>query len=211
MKKSIEWRQITIEMTSIIFAVLLALGLEGWMQDRELNERADKMLERINSEISENRDALKESMMENKSYIDGIMAAAKDGEFVFDDIAPFIKLSAGGGEDAAWSSAKMTNAISVMPLDTMKSIANIYSTQTYYTEYSRALMLMFADMTVNIQKPEQTKDQAYKFLTHLRVLDSLATSLNTLYDEHLDGGDTPPKLDEDGVKAEPDEGAASTS
>jgi len=185
MKKPIEWRQVSVEMTSIIFAVLLALGLEGWMQDRELTVRADQMLVRITAEVKGNRIDLQDALKENQLYIDGISAALAKNEVAFADVAPFIKISAGGGDNAAWSSAKMTDAISIMPLDTMKTLADIYSTQSYYIEYSKALMLRYADISINIQKPTETKDQAYKFVMHLQVLNTLGTQLNEGYNAFL--------------------------
>ena len=185
MKKSINWSKVTIEMTSIVFAVLLALGLEGWMQERELAERANQMLVRVSAEIKENRKELKSAVIENQTYVDGLMAGLANEQIVFADIAPFFRMSAGSTSNAAWSSAKMTNVISMMQVDTVNDIASIYDTQDYYLQYAQTLMLKFADMSINVQSPAMSKDVTLKFITHLKVLNSLAEQLNIKYNDFL--------------------------
>lgn len=192
MKTKINWNKTSIEMVSIIFAVLLALGLEGWMQDRELTERANQMLVRVTAEIRVNRQELKVAVTENQTYVDGLMAGLSSDQLKFSAIAPFFKMSAGSTSNAAWSSAKMTNVISMMPVDTLNDIASIYDTQDYYLQYAQALMLQFADMSINVQNPDHTKDITMKFVTHLKILNSLAEQLNAKYDAFLSKED---KLD----------------
>ena len=181
----IDFKKIAVEMFSIIFAVMLALGIEDWMQDRERDDRAALMMERITAEVQNNRDELKKAIADNNKFAEGLKKALRKENTTFEDVSPFIQMSAGSINNSAWSSAQMTNVITYMPIETVGQLASLYDTQSYYTKFAQGFIQGFADYSVGVQQPDQMKMVTKKFITNLMIMNSLASNIVDGYDTFL--------------------------
>ncbi len=181
----IDFKKIAVEMFSIIFAVMLALGIEDWMQDRERDDRAALMMERITAEVQNNRDELKKAIADNNKFAEGLKKALRKENTIFEDVSPFIQMSAGSINNSAWSSAQMTNVITYMPIETVGQLASLYDTQSYYTKFAQGFIQGFADYSVGVQQPDQMKMVTKKFITNLMIMNSLASNIVDGYDTFL--------------------------
>ncbi len=182
---SFDWRKVGAEVGAIVFAVLLALWLEGWREDVERQERADLFLNRIKTEVQENRDDLRSAMTENQAYIDGLKAVLDSEQIEFTDLMPFIQAESASTQDAAWQSAQMTQTIANMPADAVASLAKVYDLQDEYVDYMRMFFQRFIDMVMEMRAEESRELGAQRFRQHLSVSNSLAEQLLTGYDAFL--------------------------
>lgn len=180
-----EWKTASFEVMAIVFAVLLALWLEGWREDIERQERADVFLDHIRVEIEQNRSELESAMASNQSSIDGISSFLASDSFDFADIAQFVQINGASTRNAAWQSAQMTQSITSMPNETVTMLAGIYDTQGYYADYMRVFFQRFTDLAMDMRL-EETRDTALRtFRQHLAVSNSLAQQLIEEYDAYL--------------------------
>ena len=185
-KRDIDWRNLLTEMLGIIFAVLLALWLEGWREEIELKARADEFLARIHTEVAKNRADIEEAVADNQANIEGLRAAIEAGTIDIQTIAPFLKVSGGSTSNAAWQSAQMTQSIAKMPIETVAELAGLYDTQAYYTDYVSFFFQRYTDLTMAIQDPATARPAAQKFEQHLSITNSMAQQLLARYDAFLD-------------------------
>lgn len=173
-KKDLQWRGIVFEAIAIVFAVLLALWLEGWREDIEQKERADDFLARIQSEVQQNYTELSQAIVENEEQIEGLKAALDDGDLSLERIGPFLQISGGSTVSSAWQSAQMTRATSAMPVETVAQLAVIYDTQTYYANNLQSLFDHFADLIVASQNEATQREAVLKMIVRLQVLNDFA-------------------------------------
>lgn len=180
-----EWRKAGFEVFAIVFAVLLALWLEGWREDVERQERADLFLDRIRAEISQNRENLKETIQQHEEYMAGLEAAIKEGDTSIETVGPFLQIEGSATNSSAWQSAKMSQSISQMPPETVADLASIYDTQAYYGNYLAFFFQNYTDLATAIEMGDASKLHARKFYRHLDVTNTLAEQLLRRYDAFL--------------------------
>ncbi|SDD34304.1 MULTISPECIES: hypothetical protein [Kordiimonas] len=181
-----------LEITGIVFAVLLALWLESWRDDMELQQRADVALSRIQLEVETNRREVRASIAENNANIAAITAALKNNTGadenrppLIDRIGPHLAISSSSLSDSAWTSAKMTEVLGRMPADHVARLAGVYDTQSYYRDYARFFMREYTNLTIDIQYDEVSDKAARKFVQHLALLNSIGDQLLAAYDGYL--------------------------
>lgn len=185
-------KEAALEVAGIVFAVLLALWLESWRDDMELQQRADDARERIRLEIVANRLELIDSISNNKSNMDAIMAAIRDHDDrsgkgpLIDKTGPYLAISSSSLSDSAWTSAKVTEVLARMPADEVTELAGLYDTLSYYRDYARFFMRQYTDLTIDIQQGGPAGETAArKFVQHLALLNSIGQQLVQSYDDYL--------------------------
>lgn len=179
------WGKAGVEVAGIVFAVLLALWLEGWREDIERQERADAYLERITIEVTENRVELIDAIAGNKERMVGLKSALDDEDLSLRRLAPFLEVSAGSTINAAWQAAQVTMATSTMPVDTVSRLAAIYETQDYFTSYVRFFFQRFGDLVVEAQNEETSRVAVQKLYFHFQIANSLAEQVVRQYNHFL--------------------------
>ncbi len=191
-KSRFNMKEAALEVTGIVFAVLLALWLESWRDNMELQQRADAARERIRLEIVANRLELVDSISQNEGNMKAITAAIRARGGVegagplIDKIGPYLAISSSALSDSAWTSAKVTEVLARMPADEVTVLAGLYDTQGYYRDYARFFMRQYTDLTIDIQQDEQAAEKAArKFVQHLALLNSIGQQLVAAYDEYL--------------------------
>lgn len=133
MKKLSVLNTIIVEFVSILFAVLLALGINQWKDNRNNHKLAVSSLEKINHEISENKEILSAMITaheKSKLKIDSLLIKYKNPQFTVDSVDfSFVLINT-----TSWETAKLTNAISYMKFDLVTNLSKIYHFQNYYEE-----------------------------------------------------------------------------
>ena len=123
--------EILTEFLSVVFAVLLALGVDEWRQDRENAKLAARARESILVEIRTNRDRLRGNLESNRK---GLAAIAPDEEL---GPGSKVKLELGmvwvGLSSAAWQSAQTTQAARFFDYTWLMNMAGVYENQALYT------------------------------------------------------------------------------
>lgn len=185
-KKELDWRGISFEVIAIVFAVLLALWLEGLREDAERHERAQDFLARIQSEIQQNYTELSDAIVENEEQIAGLSAALNENDLALERIGPFLQISGGSTVSSAWQSAQMTRAIGAMPIETVAQLAVIYDTQAYYANNLQSLFDHFADLVVASQNEATQREAVMRMILRLQVLNNFAQQTVRRYERFLD-------------------------
>ena len=187
---TLDWRKAVFEGVAIVFAVLLALWLEGWREDVERAERADAFLERIRAEVAQNRESLVNAIAEHEAYMAGLNKALDEGDVSIQTVGPFLQIEGGATSDAAWRSAQLSQSVTAMiPLETLSSLSALYETQGYYTDYLNFFFQDYVNLITEIENGTDARKNAQKFQRHLSVTNSLGEQLLARYDNFLGSGE----------------------
>lgn len=181
-QQSVNWKSALLEVAGIVFAVLLALWLEGWREEQEQYRQAQENLGRVIAEIQQNRADLITSIAVHQSYIDALSTALKEEEALLDALAPYLKIDGGTTSDAAWQSARMSASVGKIPPEVTMQLAAVYDTQAYYADYLNFFFQRYIDLISNIENDADYRVPTRKFVRHLSVTNSLADQLLERYD-----------------------------
>lgn len=188
-KPKLDWYKVAAEMGAIIFAVLLALWLEGWREDVERQEHADDFLMRIHAEVAQNYQELRQAIQENATNIEGLRLAIAENDLDLDRVGPFLNISGGSTISAAWQSAQMTQATSYMPVATVAQLSTVYDTQAYYANYLQSFFEQFADIVVEAQNETTVKPALQRMVLKMEIANDLARQTVRRYRQFLDIAD----------------------
>ncbi len=129
--------QIVFEFLSIVFAVLLALGLNSYKQSNDTKKKADVIKESIIKECQTNLEKITSVIEENKEYVaflDSLSQLPSDQTSGFNFTYTFELLTA-----SAWNIAQNTDAINILDQQFLLDAADIYEAQEFYMEFSKTV------------------------------------------------------------------------
>lgn len=162
-------KKILFEFFSITFAVILGFLVNQWNEDRKNKNLADTSLQSIRDEIEDNQKKLKNKIEEhhqNLELITSIREALKNDTDPSDDS---VSVSFVFTNSSAWETAKLTQATSYMPIETVTQMSLVYDMQAYYERY-------FKDYTLKQAfNPNTDKDE-------FEILDRLERTLTNSID-----------------------------
>jgi len=121
--------ELLLEAVSVVFAVIVALAVDEWWEDRENLAQAGRALDAIVAEVEGNRDELLRARDENEAHMEQSVRVARTGELVEDMTLgyQYALLS-----DAGWETARLTQATHFMPLATVQRISQAYAIQELF-------------------------------------------------------------------------------
>ncbi|MBV6644672.1 MAG: hypothetical protein KI790_04450 [Cyclobacteriaceae bacterium] len=175
--------RVALEFLSIVFAVLLALGLNHWREARINQQLAEGSFDRIQQEIIRNTEELKTSLQEFDNRIEAI--ATKKGELVETGTIADMSWSYAHPVLAinAWKTAAITQAVLHMEPDQVEQLADIYSIQEMYMEFG----FKFFDRVPEMSRFKNEPDVMIEIIeTHYAISRSIAETLLTGYQEFLE-------------------------
>lgn len=134
MRRSSSVLKLAAEVVSVVFAVLVALGIDQWWESRENADLARVSLEAITREIRENRNQLVDygdmpPVDEMMAGLDSVIADFSRGD---DPRNASVNYDLALLSSAAWETAQLNRATQYMPLDQVVSLARLYEFQRYY-------------------------------------------------------------------------------
>ncbi len=133
-----KFNKMLIEVLSVIFAVLVALGVDQWWEDRENLELAQKMRTGIESEFREN---LKEIERTNENYTttsDTLRMHLAEEVVTLDNVN--INLELAVLTSATWHTAQMLRAIHYMDYEWVIKVSSQYELQSIYLDTQKQLL-----------------------------------------------------------------------
>lgn len=121
--------ELVLEAAMVVFAVVVALGLEEWREERERYELADRAMGAVLEEIESNIGELDDARERNRELLNAIIAADEAQELPgdFDLVYEYSLLST-----SAWETAQMTQATQYMPLGRVQELARLYGLQDLF-------------------------------------------------------------------------------
>lgn len=186
-KKAIS--QLAFEFISIVFAVLLALGLNSYKQNQDLQSEATTLKESILLECKNNFSRIDSTMRMNKDfndYIDSLVQLNPDDVNSVSFSYGFELLS-----NSAWTIAQNNKAINSLDQQFLLDAADIYHTQEFYTEFTSSFYQNLGHHIIQMDDIPAF-NTALSFHYSLTVMNSSANDLQSkiqlLLDAHDNGG-----------------------
>lgn len=128
--------QLLLEAASVVFAVLVALAVDEWRQDRENVQLAQRALTGITTEIRSNLGELDGARAQN-----GAMLATLDSMVASEPQAGFgVQFEYALLSSAAWQTSQVTQAIHFVDYGLVQRIARVYDLQTLFVEGQRGVV-----------------------------------------------------------------------
>jgi cell division protein ZapA (FtsZ GTPase activity inhibitor) len=175
--------EILIEAASVVLALMLALALNAWNENRELRERADTARASILAELRANRADLDAARPKLREIVDSLQQKlAKDAPEPHE-----VNVSMGVTQlsSAAWRAALATDAMRTVDFAWISAIARVYETQDEYLRLQQNVLDQIgsipADSTLG------GKAVAASLVPRFNVLAQIADGLSQSYAETLDG------------------------
>ena len=173
-----------LEIFSIVLAVLLALGVSEWQEDRRESELAAIALENVRTELESNRTTLE---VIHKNNTKTIAAAKLDDESEQDgedqQFIPGIQM-----RSAAWSAFLSAGISNYIDYDLVVALSNAYAIQGVYKQ--TGLSLVEASMSISAMATVQKVDvdsQSFQeqFMSYFEMILAMEASLLEGYGDVL--------------------------
>ena len=174
--------EILIEAGSVVIALLLALAINAWNQDRELRERADTARAGILAELRTNRDDLDAARPKLREIVESLREKlAKDAP---EPHEVTVLLGVTQLSSAAWRAALATDAMRTVDFAWISEVARVYEVQDEYLRLQQNALDQIssipADSTLG------GKSVAASLMPRFNVLVQIADGLSRNYGEILD-------------------------
>ncbi len=176
--------QIAIEFLSVVFAVLLALGLNSYKANNDLESEAELLSSKIIKELKRNKLELDTVLIRNKdfkTYVDSLQAV--------DTLPQSLELSFASEllTKSAWDFTKASRSFSYLDEDFLEEAAALYERQDYYMHISNQMFQNLAEMLMTDPPMERTLIMSNYFLLNLNASgDNLAESYQEFLSKHVD-------------------------
>ncbi len=178
MKNKAVW-QILFEFLSIVFAVLLALGLNSAKQNLDFKNEAQFLTQKIIEECKRNKlelDSVYHQNNEYKIYLDSLQSLDKiEGNFTISIASELLTKS-------AWDFTKVSRSFSYLDENFLNDVAELYEKQDYYMLISNQMFQNMGEMLISDPKPEKTVNISAYYLLNLNVT---AEDLQQTYTQFL--------------------------
>jgi hypothetical protein len=176
--------KIAVEFISVVFAVLLALGLNHWRENKINEQLAADSYQRIQREVEDNITELDSSLLEFDQFIEKIKAERALLDSLGDHYNrvswsyshPVLSID-------AWRTATITNAILNMDPDLVEDLADVYAVQEMYMEFGFKFFDRAAEMARFRDDPEIMIEIIQ---THYAISKSIAESLREGYGDFVE-------------------------
>lgn len=176
--KKISYKSLLLEFVSVIFAVLVALGVNEYWKDRSNQQLADKSIKNILIEIKSNQTLLARHHKYHKSMLektDSLLSKNSKNEYD-------LSLKSGILLNTAWKSANIANSILYFDYETITKLTVIYNLQELYAKEIDKLYTLFGSLEFHKTETDILL-KSYKF--HLKLFLILGDNLLSNYDEFL--------------------------
>lgn len=177
--------KLLFEILSITFAVLLALGLNNWWENKRTRESSDNAMINIIEEVRENLKLLKANMEDNKLRITPLRATIDSlADYGVDHVQ-----GAGIGymhtllKDAAWNTSNLSGVSQNFDLDIVMQLSDIYKLQALYSTMGREFFNSF--LTVDYNDDNNTEALIKANLKLITLTGNTGTALEQLYEAFL--------------------------
>lgn len=152
------WARLFTESVFIVIAVLVALAVDEWWEERENEQLAERALHAIVEEIRRNRAELEPSegtppyaqqMQALQAALDAYdQGRSPDGLGVTWDVGVL--------SSAAWETAQVTRATQFLPIRQVVDIAQLYELQDQYAARQDALVALISELDAHMADDPET-------------------------------------------------------
>ena len=178
--KKISIPQLILEFISVVFAVLLALGLNTYKESKTLEKEAIKLQHSILKECRNNQRKIDSVLIKNQyyyDYLDSLVNLEPDDVTGFYFEYDYELLTS-----SAWEIAMNNPAVNELDQDFLTSAADIYQAQAFYLDFSKSV---FENIGIFVSRMDELKEAnlALSMYYSIGVMNSSAMSLQEDYKE----------------------------
>ena len=189
MKKT-AW-QVLFEFLSIVFAVLLALGLNTFKQNMDQKNESELLRDKIIAECKQNLSRLDSAIMENSAMLDYLDSLATLEEI--DELN--VEMNTQLLTSSAWTFTQSSQSYHYMDTDFLDEATEMYEIQRYYTQMSSRLFEKFGDMLLKVNELE-TEDFINTIRYYLSNLLNASRELQEYYNYFVEEYETEAKTED---------------
>ena len=182
-----KFNKILIEVISVMFAVLVALGVDQWWEERENIELGNKLKADIELEIQKNLEEIKVTHENYSSTGDTLLIYLAKPEVSLDSVK--INLGLAILTSATWHMAQMLRAIHYMDYEWVIKVAAQYELQDIYLETQKQFLDVMGRMAEE-DAAENPKKLFRSLAGRLMILTSLQEGLIEGYTDLLNKDDS---------------------
>ena len=175
-----------VESTLIVMSILLALGLDEWQEDQQIQELIDRSIGNFQNEISQNLSRI-EDVSAYHQGVGQMLFSRIDREegqslaefrSVMDAMQPVVLTY------SAWATAVATGVLGRMDFELVSALTLTYNTQQRFDEnYRSELHTLMSPSSLNQQNLDLTIVNAAQFVSRVT---SREAELAVYYDQTLD-------------------------
>ena len=188
--KKIPFGQLAMEFISVVFAVLLALGMNSYKQSLDTQSEADLIKKSILLECKNNYANIDSTLVANQEFYDYVDSLVHLDPEDVNNVS--FNYSFELLNNAAWKIALNNKAVNYIDQEFLIIAAGIYHTQEFYTDFTSSFYQNLAEHVTRMDEvpPYNT---ALSFYYSLNVMNSSAHELQSRYQEFIDKYDVPEK------------------
>jgi len=180
MKKQSLW-QVVFEFLSIVFAVLLALGLNSYKQNQDLQSESEVLSEKILSECRKNFTNLDTVLVQNRKFMTYL-----DSMLNLKDVDGFgLNFSNDLLSSSAWEFTQASRSFQLMDQEFLDDATELYELQSYYMQISNQMFQNLGEMLLRVD--QLTTDTMIKTSHYyLKNILDVSEDLNERYKRFLE-------------------------
>lgn len=182
-----KFNKILIEVLSVMFAVLVALGVDQWWEERENIELGNKLKADIELEIQKNLEEIKVTHENYSSTSDTLLIHLAKPEVSLDSVR--INLELAILTSATWHMAQMLRAIHYMDYKWVIKVATQYELQDIYLETQKQFLEVLGRLAEE-DAEENPQKMLRSLVGRLMILTSLQEGLIEGYTDLLNKDDS---------------------
>ncbi|MEM6337751.1 MAG: hypothetical protein AAF752_14365 [Bacteroidota bacterium] len=145
------WKTLSLEVGSIVFAVLLALGANAWYQHVQEQQLVRSVLANIRAELTHNTEAVEQALSYHESIADTLARVrfSEEPAGSFDLRGVWQGAQVPDFKDSAYETAVVTGTLALMEFETGSRLASLYKQQHtvehLFERYLEALLISPGD------------------------------------------------------------------
>jgi hypothetical protein len=180
-----EWLPRTlVESVLIVVSILLALALDEWQEDQEIQELIDRSITNFVNEVTQNRSRIDDVSAYHQGVQQILMRRSANGglesiEFrnIMEALQPIVLTS------SAWQTAVATGALGRMDFELVSALTLTYNTQLRFDDnYRSVTRTLLTPNSLQPQNLEMTTYNASRFIADVTAAES---ELSVYYQQTL--------------------------
>ena len=173
-----------VESVLIVVSILLALALDEWQDDQEIQELIDRSITNFVNEVTQNRSRIEDvsayhqgvqQILKQRSSNGGLQSI--DFRNIMEALQPIVLTS------SAWQTAVATGALGRMDFELVSALTLTYNTQLRFDDnYRSVLRTLLTPNSLQQQNLELTTYNASRFIADVTAAES---ELSVYYEQTL--------------------------
>ena len=186
MKKSeINFNKLFFEFASVSFAVIFALFLNQWREDRNNQKLADTVVDNLGLELKENIEILDSFIPSHKAFLNNVDSLISGGKTIDRSSIDEKNLELTILNSSAWEMAKVTNVILYIDFEEINSLSKVYKLQFYYESIVKQYIINSSNVYHDKAGLESLKNDKQFLKTIIPIEENLQIHYKVMLEEVL--------------------------